>query len=161
MDMYSKKRKTTSLEVMNDDTLKDNFFEEYIDDIYQNAEPKKEAVKVLKRLHNRGNEIFIITARGSKQFPKIANPKQTTMDWLKKQDIIVEDVITGVYGESKAKICKEYKIDLMIDDDPYNYQKIVSHGIKCILYDDKEKYDLKDNYVTNWLQIEEYIERNR
>ena len=49
----------------------------------------------------------------------------------------------------------------MIDDDPYNYKKIVSSGTKCLLFDDKERYDLKNNYVTSWLEIEKYIERNR
>ena len=48
----------------------------------------------------------------------------------------------------------------MIEDDPYNYKKIISKGIKCILFDDREKYDLKHDYMTNWLDIEKYIERN-
>ena len=48
----------------------------------------------------------------------------------------------------------------MIDNDPYNYKMIVSIGKKCLLFDDREKYVLKENYVSNWLDVEKYIERN-
>mgnify|MGYP003298846995 CR=1 FL=1 len=161
LEKYSKKYHVSPLDVMNDDFEKEKFFAEYIEDIYEHVEPKREVIKVLKRIHNRGNKIYIITARGSENFPKIKNEKEITINWLKKHDIMTEDVITGVYGETKAKVCKDYQIDLMIDDDPYNYKKIVAQGIKCLLFDDKEKFDLKEDYVTNWLQVEEYIERNR
>ena len=49
----------------------------------------------------------------------------------------------------------------MIDDDPYMYRKITQSGKKCLLFDDREKFIQKDDYVTNWLDIEKYIERNR
>ena len=48
----------------------------------------------------------------------------------------------------------------MIDDDPYNYKKLTSFGIRCLLFDENKKFEL-ENYVTSWLEIEKYIERNR
>ena len=72
-----------------------------------------------------------------------------------------DDIIISVKGETKAEVCKKNKIDLMIDDDPLNYKKISSVGVKCLLFDDREKYDLKEDYVDSWLDIEKYIEKNR
>ena len=69
-------------------------------------------------------------------------------------------MIFSVYGEDKAKTCQEKHIDLMIEDNPYNYKKIKEAGIHCILYDDRGKYDLKKDYYTTWKDIEDYIERN-
>ena len=60
----------------------------------------------------------------------------------------------------RAKVCKKNQIDLMIDDDPYNYQKITMDGTKCILFDDRGRYILEEDCLTSWLDIEKYIERN-
>ena len=49
----------------------------------------------------------------------------------------------------------------MIDNDPYNFKMITGLGTNCILFDDREKYMLKENYYNNWLEVEKYIERNR
>ena len=143
---------------MNDDVLSKQFFSENLEDIYKNVVVKREVSKVLKRLRSKGNEIYIITARNN-EFVK--NVDLITKEWLKNNQIEVDKVIVEAYGEKKADICKENDIDLMIEDDPYNYKKIISKGIQCILFDDREKYDLKHDYMTNWLDIERYIERNR
>ena len=80
-------------------------------------------------------------------------------EWLHKNNISVDDVFISAYGEVKAEVCKKHNIDLMIDDDPYNYKMLMSHGVDCLLFDDRGKYDLKHDYFTNWLDIEKYIEK--
>lgn len=160
-EKYASIQHLNPLDIMNDEALKNVFFRKYLEDIYTNVEIKEEARNVLKRIKNRGNQLYIITARDSSQYPHIENVMEITSNWLKNHNIKIDEVIIGVYGEEKANVCKEKNIDLMIDDDPYNYKMILAKGIKCLLFDDYEKYDLKDNYVTNWLQIEKYIERNR
>lgn len=161
VEKYASIQHLNPLDIMNDDNLKNIFFNEYLEDIYTNVEIKKETAKVLKRIKNRGNQLYIITARDSNQYPHIENVMEITSKWLDNHNIKVDEIIVGVYGEDKANVCKKNKIDLMIDDDPYNYKMIMAKGINCLLFDDHEKYDLRDNYVTDWLQIEEYIERNR
>lgn len=158
---YAKEAHLNPLDIMNDEDLKDNFFKTYIEDIYLNAEVKRNVASVIKRLRHRGNEIYIITARGSDSMPKLPNVIEITEQWLKKNNIEADTIISSVYGDTKAEVCKKYNIDLMIDDDPYNYQRINAIGRKCLLFDDREKFDLKNNYVTSWLEIEKYIERNR
>ena len=158
VEEYATKLNLDPLDIMNDDVLSKQFFSENLEDIYKNVVVKREVSKVLKRLRSKGNEIYIITARNN-EFVK--NVDLITKNWLKNNQIEVDKVIVEAYGEKKADICKENDIDLMIEDDPYNYKKIISKGIQCILFDDREKYDLKHNYMTNWLDIERYIERNR
>ena len=161
LEKYAKEKGIEPLEIMNDEDIKKDFFHKYIEDIYTNAEIKRNVEKSLKRLRNKGNEIFIITARGIKYGISENKAKQITDNWLKKHQIEVDKIIVSAYGEKKADICQKYKIDLMIEDDPYNYKKIHIGGTKCLLYDDREKYNLENNYVTNWLEVEKYIERNR
>lgn len=160
LETYAKEKHLDPLDIMNDDNLKNTFFNIYIADIYSNAEVKSNVTSVLKRLRHKGNQIYIITARGS-AYQTDEDVNKITADWLKANKIEVDKIITSVYGERKAIACKKLGIDLMIDDDPYNYRKIISVGINCLLFDDRERFDLKNNYVTNWLDIEKYIERNR
>ena len=73
-------------------------------------------------------------------------------------EIEVDGIFIDCYGEARAEVCREQKIDVMIDDDPYNYKMISSNKCKCLLFDDRERFNLRDDYVTNWLEVEDYIE---
>lgn len=158
VEIFSKKLNLNPLDVMNDELLSEQFFKKNLEEIYKNVEVKREVKKVLKRLRSKGNEIYIITARKK---DIVSNVEQVTKDWLEENEIEVDKIIVEAYGEKKALICKENNIDLMIEDDPYNFRKIRNQGIQCILFDDRERYDLRYDYMTNWLDIERYIERNR
>ena len=81
---------------------------------------------------------------------------EITDQWLADNDIEVDGIFTSAYGETKADVCKREKIDLMVDDNPYNYKTIVGCGGKCLLFDDRDKYDMRHDYVTSWLDAEEY-----
>ena len=154
VEKYANMMHLNSLDIMNDDMLKDSFYNIYLEDIYANAEIKRDVGGVLKRLRNKGNEIYIISGRKDEYL-------SITEEWLKEHEIEVDGVITSSYAESKARACRNKGIDLLIDDNPYNYKIVTSQGIKCLLFDDREKYDLKRDYVTSWKDVEKYIERNR
>ena len=128
---------------MNDESLKEEFFQKELKEAYKEVEIKREVKEVIKRLRNKGNKIYIITSR-SDNYHGI-DFTQITKDWFQKQNLEVD---------------KEYQIDLMIEDNPYNFKKIRELGINCILYDNRGKFDLKQDYYTSWLEIEKYIERN-
>ena len=157
---YSQELGIDALDIMNDEELKRNFFAIYAEDIYSHAEIKRNVASVLKRLRARGNEIWIITSRGDEFSSSNTDAYHVTKKWLEENQIEVDEIITSASGEKRAEIVKENNIDLMIDNDPYNYKLIVAMGKKCLLFDDREKYELRDNYVTNWLDIEKYIERS-
>lgn len=161
VEEYAKTIDLNPLDIMNDEYLKQEFFDIYMEDIYTNVVIKKDVCKVLKRLRSKGNEIYIITGRNNHKAKTKKSVMELTQDWLKRNGIEVDEIITSAYGETKADICKKYNIDIMIDDDPFNYKKITSLGKKCLLFDDRGRYDLKKDYVTTWMDIEKYLERNR
>ena len=153
IEKYASKVNLNLLDIMNDDFLRDEFYDNNSAEIFKNVIIKKEVKDIFRRLNNKGNKIYIITSR-KKEYESI------TRSWFEKEGLEVEEMIFSVYGEDKAKTCQEKHIDLMIEDNPYNYKKIKEAGIHCILYDDRGKYDLKQDYYTTWNDIEDYIERN-
>lgn len=158
LEEYAENLNLNPLDIMNDESLKEEFFQKELKEAYKEVEIKREVKEVIKRLRNKGNKIYIITSR-SDNYHGI-DFTQITKDWFQKQNLEVDEMIFSVDGENKAKVCKEYQIDLMIEDNPYNFKKIRELGINCILYDDRGKFDLKQDYYTSWLEIEKYIERN-
>ena len=158
LEKYSNDFGINELDVMNDEELKDNFFNIYREEIYRNAEVKKNCSNVLKRLRSKGNEIYLVTGRTRFMETSSYDIFQITEDWLKKNSIEADAIITSAHGETKADACKKYNIDVMIDDDPLNYQKITSIGKKCLLFDDHGRFALKKDYVTDWLEVEKEIE---
>ena len=160
VDKFASEQNLDPLDVMNDEDLKSNFYNIYVEDIYRNVEVKENAHDVLKRLKKKGNEIFILTSRNNNYSLSNETAYEITDKWLKEHDIEVDQIITSVYGKTRADMVKKYNIDLMIDNDPYNYREVILNGSKCLLFDDKENFLLKNNYVTSWLEVEEYIERS-
>ena len=65
VEKYAAAENLNPLDIMNDEFLKEGFFNIYLEDIYANAEIKREVKGVLKRLRSRGNEIYIITSRSN------------------------------------------------------------------------------------------------
>lgn len=161
MEVFAKEEKIEPLMIMNYEDIKEKFFDKYLDDIYMGVVVKRNAKEVLRRLRNKGNKLFIITARRNDLSKSVKDVEKMTYDWLKANEIEVDGIFIDAYGDAKAKICKDEKIDIIIDDDPYNYKMITSNGCKCLLYDDREKYNLRDDYVTNWLEVEDFIEKMR
>lgn len=157
LEEYASNYNLDELDIMNNEELQDNFFNIYREDIYRNATVKKNCSNVLKRLRSKGNEIYLITGRTRFIQTSSYNIFQITEDWLKRNDIEVDAIITSAHGETKADVCKRYLIDVMVDDDPLNYQKITSIGKKCLLFDDHGRFALKENYVTDWLEVEKEI----
>ena len=160
IEEYAKKLKINPLEIMNDEYLKQDFFNKYLDDIYTRVEVKKGAVEVLKSLKSKGHKIYIITARNNNTSKKVKDVETITREWFDRNGIVIDEMIIDAYGDGKASACKKHLIDIMIEDNPYNYKKIISTGTKCLLFDDRGRYDLGKDYVTTWKEIEKHIERN-
>lgn len=105
----------------------DEFWEKYFIDYCINVDARKFASEVIKKLKKDGNEIFIITARGS-FLSHSANVmlyeanKKIVKEWLMKNDIIYDEIVFST--EDKLEICINKGIDLMIEDKPTNINKI-------------------------------------
>ena len=161
MEKYAKEHKLNVLDIVNDEELKKQFFSEYLPEIFEKAEVKSYVRDSLRRLRNKGNKLFLVTARSDDYVPGLKNVEEITSKWLEKNNIKVDGAFYGVYGIDKAKVCIENDLDVMIDDDPYNYHKMIGEGVTCLLYDDREKYNLRDNYATSWLEVEDLVEKLR
>ncbi len=158
MDEYATKNDMDVLEIMNSELVREKFFDEYLPIIYGSAVIKHDVKDVIRRLRHKGNEIYVVTGRKKTQIPNIMD---ITEKWLNDNEIEVDGIFTSAYGSTKADVCKRENIDLMIDDNPYNYKMVVGNGCKCLLFDDRGKYDLRRDYVTSWLEVEEYINKFR
>ncbi|MBQ6497912.1 MAG: hypothetical protein IJI58_04275 [Bacilli bacterium] len=140
-------------------TKRDDFFNKYTIDIFENVEIKPYVSEVLNRLKDSGHVLYAITARSGELTSKQMNIVEPTTNWFEKHNIKIDKLITNSYHEEKAEACLKNKIDIMIDDDINNCQELEKVGIKYILFDDKNKYNI-ENKVTNWLDVEKIIERN-
>ena len=147
-------------EVYNNEIMMEKFYDEKLEEIYKYADPKKNVVDVLRRLRNKGNEIYIITARGA-QIRTDIDYYKVTVEWLATNGIEIDGIMTSCYGESKVKVCKREKIDLMIESDPYNYKLLTNNNVLTLLFDDKDLVSFGKNDFNSWTEIEKFIEKYR
>lgn len=110
-----------------DSKLDDEFWTEYFKDYSINVDVRKLASEVIKKLKQDGNEIYIITARGSflshsASVMSIEENKNIVLEWLRKNEIEYDKIIFS--PEDKLSICLENNINVMIEDKVDNINKI-------------------------------------
>lgn len=110
-----------------DSKLDDEFWTEYFKDYSINVDVRKLASEVIQKLKQDGNEIYIITARGSflshsASVMSIEDNKNIVLEWLRKNEIEYDKIIFS--PEDKLSICLENNIDVMIEDKVDNINKI-------------------------------------
>lgn len=155
-EKFARDNNITIIEVEEDFNYKKEFLKEYSKDIFLSVDIKENAKEVLQRLKEK-HEIYIITARSNDFVPDIKDVSVICQEWFDKYNIVVDKIITGVDGDEKLKVCLQNKIDLMIDDNINNYE-IIKNNLKCLLFDDNNQYNSIKDRVTNWLELEKYVE---
>lgn len=121
--------------------------------ITKKEEPRKNCVEIIRKLHNEGHKIYIITARDS-EFHE--DPYKLSKDWLDKNNIYYDELI--VNARNKLEVCQRKNIDLFIDDQLANCTKLSEAGIKVIRiteYNDIQHGDIINK--KNWNEIYNYI----
>lgn len=135
----------------NDENI-DYFFRNLRLKVVDNAKPRKNAKEVVKKLKQKGHNIYIVTARTNIYDD---TPYERAKRWLDNNEIIYNKLI--INAQDKAKICKELKIDLFIDDQLNNCFNLANNGIHTIrLTNSKQVYNDFVN-IDNWEDIYEYI----
>ena len=124
------------------------------EEITDNAIPRENCVKVINKLHNDGNEIYIITAR-DKEFHD--DPYLQSKQWLEKNLIYYDKLI--VNARDKGKACIENNIDLLIDDNIKNCLNVNNLGIDTIVFGNKNDIGIKN--INNWEEMYEYINNKK
>ena len=120
-----------------------------------NGNIREFASEVIKKLKEKGNEIYIITARyftdeDSKQGE---DTRKIVRDWLKNNGVIYDKLIFS--GEDKLQLCLDNKIDLMIDDSVENINNI-SKIIPVICFDARYNKECEGENITrcySWYDI--------
>lgn len=136
----------------------ENFFVEHFLEIARNAKVKENAVRVIKKLFDAGNEIYLITARGEKK--KIFHGAENlTLEYLKENNICYNNIIFNAID--KAQLCIDNHIDLLVDDSIKHCEAIRDVNINSILFTSFVNKSLSTTVsrVDNWLELEEKIEK--
>ena len=128
-----------------------DFLAKCYEEVELNAPIMPSAKYVLNKLKEMGHELYIITNRGS----YFENEVEITEKRLKEEGI---DIFDGYYyySKNKGEVCKNLKIDVMIDDLYENVEKVTNVGIKCLYYRDLVlkffNHELSHE-VRNWADI--------
>ncbi len=117
---------------------------------------KKDSAEIIKKLHDNGNEIYIITARSDNYYD---NAYEFTSKYLEKNNIYYDKLFTSqIY---KTKLCQDEKIDLMIDDSIDIVDELYDIGKKSILFTSSinKNKKCKSKRLSSWKDIYNYIDK--
>lgn len=118
--------------------------------------PKVFVKEVVKKLREKGFEIIFITSRKNK-FWNGDSYKYADL-WLKKYEIEFDKLYASV--EDKERLCKEEKVDIIIEDNAGFVSKVNSVGINSILiqasYNSHYNHPL-NQFAETWLDVYELL----
>lgn len=128
-----------------------SFFCDNIERIAEGLEVREGAKYYIDKMLNAGHEIYLISNR---VYPHYNNPYETTVNWLKKNNINYTKLVL-TKTTNKSEECIKHGIDIMFDDVVSNCIKMKNSGINCYLvktkYNNTSSGDLK--FVSSWSQI--------
>lgn len=131
-----------------------DFYKKYGHTIGNKILFKSNAVEVVNKLYDEGNEIIIITARTNDFFDDAYN---FTYDYLTRNGLKFDKLLVAqIY---KLNACINENIDIMIDDAPDTIDSVVENGIDGILFSTSKNstVDSKGARMYRWDDIYKYI----
>ncbi|MGD9901044.1 MAG: hypothetical protein AB7S44_00715 [Spirochaetales bacterium] len=137
------------------DTEWRKFWCEHADKMLSTAKPRRNVAKVLKKLHDEGNKILIITARTTEWHK---DPYKLSSEWLDKNGIVYDELLVGY--ESKTDIVLEKKVDFFIDDQPANVEELSKYNLQTALMCARQNKNYVNEKVLrfrNWNQVYRYL----
>jgi len=145
------------LKVINDwnNDEESEFWKRNYKKIIQNVKIKDNAKRVIRKLKEDGNKIYLITARmKSKEF----DIYKETEKWLKENDVYYDELIVDV--TDKNQVVKSKNIDVFIDDSFENCISVAKDGTKTFIINTKVNQGLEDDNISrvySWNEIYEKI----
>ncbi|MCI8481828.1 MAG: hypothetical protein HFJ27_01760 [Clostridia bacterium] len=113
------------------------------------------AKQIIELLQKEGHELIIITTRGL----SVKEMKQAGLDKLEEYHLTFDKYFWE--QESKLDICKQEKVDIMIDDKPTICKNISANKIRTLYFRDVNREKLEENEylkeVNNWGEVYRYI----
>lgn len=137
---------------------KEEFFNKYSNMMLQNVEMKENASRIINKLLEEKNEIYIITSRY--KICENSDAEYITKKWLEKNNIQYNKIFFNA-SNTKLQICQEEQIDILIDDSYEVCKKANENNIKVLLM--LSSYNnIKDDYIKkvhNWNEVYEEIQK--
>ena len=126
------------------------FFSDYSLEMSSLCELRKNAKKIINKLHDEGYEIYIITAR-SDEFYK--DSYKFCKNYLDSKGIKYDKLITSQLY--KIDTCKRENIDIMVDDGVDTCDNLNKNNIKAFLYttDLNMDKDTISSRVNSWNEV--------
>lgn len=141
-----------------DEKTKFAFFDKYYKNVLEECTMLPNADKTIRKLKEEGNTIHFVTAR-------LMNIKDCDTEAITKKSLdnfnIPYDSL-NLHISDKLAFCKEYGIDVLIEDSYETCRELTDYGIKSILMTTKMNIDIEDKEivrVNNWNEIYEEIEK--
>lgn len=128
-----------------------NFFAENGEYLLCTLAPMEKSIEILDRL-DQEHEIFLISARFRAYY-------DLTLNWLNKYGIRATEVLF-TEGKSKTDLCKEYRIELFIEDSAINALEIAELNIPVLLVNTEYNQTAEGRRIIrcdNWDEIYDYI----
>lgn len=130
------------------------FLEEVVTEVEKTAPLMPYAKEVLAALKQAGHKLVVITSRGYLYNEEIEITKQR----LQEEGLEFDKVIYKAYD--KLDLCKEEKLDLLLEDFSDNVEVAANAGIKCLYFRDASLKEVKHENVTevhNWAEVLRYV----
>jgi len=133
----------------------EDYRKKYFFDYIKNAPVRKYASEIIRKLHDEGNKIIIITGRHKtrEQSPIGDQMREDTVNWLNKNDIVYDEICFAC--SPKVQEVKENSIDVMIDDSP-DVIEAVTKITNVLCFDNRYNRDLEYENMTrvfSWYDI--------
>lgn len=110
---------------------------------------------IYEKLKNMGHELILITARGG----LVKEMEEDTKRLFNDSGISFDKCYYGI--KDKLEICKKENIDVMIDDDYLNIEKVSSGNIMTLYFRDANLKKLEESRyiheVNNWGDVYRYF----
>lgn len=139
------------------DEVAHEFWNKYRKVLAVDLPARRFASEVLEKMKQENNNIYIITARknGDEWFPKeLRNSiEKLTKTWLKNNNIYYDEIAFDV--KDKSAYCFSHGIDIMIEDDPINLDKLIGYT-NIIVFDHPYNRDYRFKDLTrafSWYDI--------
>ncbi len=132
------------------------FCKKYLESVTLNVTVKENASKIIQKLKDEGNYIYIITARNK---PDFSDPYLLTKNYLDSNNILYDELVVGCLD--KLAFCREHDIEILVDDEPQNIQS-VSNIIPVIAFEGPQNINCNGDRiikVNDWNEVYELINK--
>ena len=131
------------------------FIEKYFLIVSKESNLMSGFIGIYNLLKEQGHEFVVITARGG----FVKEMKDDAIRLLEEKNIKFDKYYWNV--DDKLEICKNEKVDIMIDDDWKIIKRLADNEVKTLYFRDTNLMKLKENNyikeVNNWGEIYRHI----